>query len=266
MRLKISLISSTGKLPINYNYPLASAIYNLLRFGSEEFATFLHDNGFQLNGKKYKLFTFSLSIKQFRIEKDFFILLNPELELFISSPKIDDFINNFVLGSFEKQEIIIHNNFVNYKFSINQIESLPSLVFSELMKFKILSPLVLSTKVDTVQGVQVHYLRYDDDLNEINRILSQNLRNKYFLLTNQQDTSDDLRLEWDNDYVRRQLKAGKKLSSKITIDNSHTKIDVVGIKALFTLSGNKELIKTGYECGFGEKNSMGFGMVEEIIN
>jgi len=30
----------------------------------------------------------------------------------------------------------------------------------------------------------------------------------------------------------------------------------------FVVKGNKELIKFGYECGFGELNSAGFGMVK----
>jgi CRISPR-associated endoribonuclease Cas6 len=29
--------------------------------------------------------------------------------------------------------------------------------------------------------------------------------------------------------------------------------------------GSAELIEIGYEAGFGEKNSMGFGMVEMIV-
>jgi CRISPR-associated endoribonuclease Cas6 len=164
-------------------------------FGSQEFATYLNDIGFELNRKKYKLFTFCLSLKQFRIEKDIFILLNPDMDLFISSPKIDDFIHNFVIGSFEKQEIIIHNNLANYKFKINQVESFPDPDFKESMKFNMLSPMVFSTKVDTVDGNKTQYLRYDDEHYENNRILTRNLINRYFLLTNQQDTSDDLRLE-----------------------------------------------------------------------
>ncbi|MGQ9648304.1 MAG: CRISPR-associated endoribonuclease Cas6, partial [Thermodesulfobacteriota bacterium] len=32
----------------------------------------------------------------------------------------------------------------------------------------------------------------------------------------------------------------------------------------FTAEGNTDLIKIGYEAGFGENNSAGLGMVEEI--
>jgi CRISPR-associated endoribonuclease Cas6 len=30
------------------------------------------------------------------------------------------------------------------------------------------------------------------------------------------------------------------------------------------VTGSPELIETGYEAGFGEKGSMGFGMIREI--
>jgi CRISPR-associated endoribonuclease Cas6 len=33
---------------------------------------------------------------------------------------------------------------------------------------------------------------------------------------------------------------------------------------VFEASGNKELLKVGYQSGFGERNSMGFGMVKAI--
>ncbi len=276
MRLKILLTALNGKLPVNYNYPLASTIYNLLRFGSKEFSEFLHDIGFTLDSKRFKLFTFAIMLNQFRIEKDIFILDDPDLKLLVSSPLVDEFINNFIIGTFEKQEIYIYKNSVNYKFRINQIESLPDPEFTETMKFGLLSPLVLSTVVDTSEGMKAHYLRYDDEPDEINRILKQNLQNKYSVLasvlgnktnfppgkTNMSPIPGGLKLEWDDQYIQRRLKAGKRISAKVTIDRFNTKIDVIGIRAPFTIAGNRELIKTGYQCGFGEKNSMGFGMAE----
>ena len=48
-------------------------------------------------------------------------------------------------------------------------------------------------------------------------------------------------------------------------------IDYKGIKIRgwfmhFTIQGNSELIRIGYEAGFGENNSAGFGMVEVQTN
>ena len=54
MRIKLKLKSDSSSLTYNYNYPLSVAIYKLLNFGSNEFAAFLHDKGYMLNGKAYK--------------------------------------------------------------------------------------------------------------------------------------------------------------------------------------------------------------------
>jgi len=70
LRIRVLLNSLSSKsLTVNYNYPLSSAIYNLLRLGSSEFSAFLHDIGFPLNDRKYKLFTFAFGtsrLKPFR--------------------------------------------------------------------------------------------------------------------------------------------------------------------------------------------------------
>ncbi|MCX7985269.1 MAG: CRISPR-associated endoribonuclease Cas6, partial [Bacteroidetes bacterium] len=104
--------------------------------------------------------------------------------------------------------------------------------------------------------------RYDDDIKEINRILNQNLINKYTVIYNQRYEGKGVTLSWDLDYAINAFKKNKRLSKKVTIiKNTENKIDVIGIFCPFYIEGDPELIKVGYECGFGEKNSMGFGMV-----
>jgi CRISPR-associated endoribonuclease Cas6 len=44
------------------------------------------------------------------------------------------------------------------------------------------------------------------------------------------------------------------------IDYKGTKIR--GYQAPFTVTGPPELLRIGYACGFGDRNSQGFGMVE----
>ena len=47
-------------LPINYQYEQSAVIYRILSKASEEYADWLHHNGFQLeSGRRFKLFTFS---------------------------------------------------------------------------------------------------------------------------------------------------------------------------------------------------------------
>ncbi|MEW6655068.1 MAG: hypothetical protein AB1394_16590, partial [Bacteroidota bacterium] len=166
MRLKLNLISKKGlsEIPANYNYFLSAAIYKLLRFGSPEFSSFLHDRGFVLNGKPYKLFTFALRFKKIQMEFDKIKLISPEAELFISSPLIENFIQNFVIGTFQVQSIEISNGSIKSSFDIISVESIPPPVFRRINYFRLLSPIVLSSKKVENGKLTQQYFRYYHDL------------------------------------------------------------------------------------------------------
>ena len=79
MRLSFSLkIDTATSIPINYQYPLMSSIFYLLKSASEEYTEFLHNEGYRgLDGKKRKLFTFSKLQLNHKVEirKNYFYLL-----------------------------------------------------------------------------------------------------------------------------------------------------------------------------------------------
>ena len=253
------------RLAINYNYPLSSAIYKLLRFGSKEFAEFLHEIGYKHSSKTYKLFSFALRFDRFKIINQNIKLIEPTVNLVISSPLIDDFIQNFVIGTFEQQRIELFESGVKSIFQIEQVESLPPITFNGRTKFILLSPLILSTKETRNGKLQQQYYRYNSSIEEINRVLNNNLINKYELIENKIYEGNRVKLEWDGNYISRMTEKGKRLTKKVTIQKANTpKIELIGNQLPFTLEGDKKLIKTGYDCGFGEKNSMGFGLAEVV--
>ena len=243
----------------NYNYPLSSSIYNLLQFGSAEFTAFLHDIGYKFDGKTYKLFTFALQFEKYKIEREGIRLLSPNVYLYVSSPLIDEFIKYFMIGTFENQYITIKNSDTSIKMRIKKADTLPNPIFDDKMKFKLMSPFVLSTKKAYQGSLRQYYLR-PGDKDDINRIITSNSHNKFKLLYDKNKYSE-LRLSWDENYLRKH----KRVTKKITIDGEGKyPINVIGMQAPFVLEGDPELIKVGYECGFGEKNSMGFGMASII--
>ncbi len=264
VRLKISLCcAESSLLTLNYFYPLSAAVYNLLRFGSPEFSAFLHDIGYKFNGKSYKLFTFALRFEQFKIYNFSIKLLSPSAYLFISSPLVDDFIQNFVIGTFESQKIEISSNTSKTIFSIIQVESLPGITFNEEMKFNLLSPIILSTKKIYNGKLRQYYLRHNDDIDELNRILNDNLKNKYETVTRNNSGYKKLLFSWNQDYIKKAESKNKRLTKKQTIkEGTPEETEVIGNLIPFTVKGDIDLIKVGYECGFGEKNSLGFGMAE----
>lgn len=261
MRIKLRLdLTNCKSLPFNYNYYFSSLIYKLLGLSSKEFATQLHDEGYKLEGKTYKLFTFALRFESILPHYNYLELLSPRVDFFISSP-IEDFINYLISAILKNRnlKVIIADSEVTAK--IVKIEICKEVIFFNSSYFRLLSPLVLSTKRQINGNLCTYYLRYTDSIEEVNRILNINLKNK-FAVVNNYLPRNTVSLIWDNDYINKRLSENKYLSSKVTIDIQSRAIDVVGMKIPFTLTGDVELIKTGYECGFGEKNSMGFGMAE----
>ena len=163
------------------------------------------------------------------------------------------------------REIEIFAEGVNTKFSIELMEAIPDKEFNKKEKFKLLSPLILSTYKDHNGKPSQYYLRYYDDINLITRVFNQNLFNKYKLIFNKEYEGEPLKFEWDTDFINRRLSQNKRITKKISIPKpKNLIINLIGNVAPFYLTGNPELIKIGYDCGFGQNNSLGFGMAETI--
>jgi len=123
MRLKLQLAAKdTESISLNYNHSLSAAIYDLLKLGSNEFASFLHEIGYKSNSKTYKPFTFALKFEHTILTGNRLQLKSPVAYLYISSPLIEDFIKNFVIGTFEQQTIEIYSKFTRTKFIIARLK------------------------------------------------------------------------------------------------------------------------------------------------
>lgn len=264
MRLQLDIKAvSNNKISVNYNYALSASIYKLLKFGSEEFSAFLHDIGYKNAGKTYKLFAFALRFDKFKIKHDVITLLEPSCRLIISSTLIKEFIQNFVIGSFQEQKIEVVDNSIKTAFNIEKIETLSEPPINSKEKLIMLSPLILSTKVKNNDRLEQYYFRYNDPLSEINRVFNKNLINKYELVHSKEYNGGGVTLKWDENYIRKMEERKKRITKKVTIrKDEHLKIDLIGNQLPFEINGDKELIKVGYDCGFGEKNSLGFGVAE----
>ena len=264
MRLKVKLkCNSNFELPINYNYALSAAIYKLLRFGSENFAEFLHNLGYKNAGKTYKLFSFALRFNKFKIQNQTIHLIEPTASLIITSPLVEDFMQSFIMGTFEQQQIEIISGDFKTVFYVEQIESLPPISFQNKMKFRMLSPMILSTKQQYNGKLKQYYFRYYDSIDEINRVLNINLISKYEIIKNKKYTGAGVKIKWDEKYIKQMETKKKRLTEKVTIRKGELiNIDIIGNQLPFEIEGDTELIKIGYDCGFGEKNSLGFGLVE----
>lgn len=258
MRLKFNLRTNSNYIAANFYYQLSATIYKLLGFGSPEFSKFLHDKGYRLiSGKTYKLFTFSMMFRKVAPVDNKFRFISRDAELYVSSPNVDDFIKNFFVGSVWQSYIRLGSEHHYAHFDIIKTENLPPPEFSSKMKFKLISPMVVSKPVEQNGKISTYFLRPEDE-EEANRILNQNLINKYHIFYNEDLTGKaEVKFRWDWDYINKK----DRVTKKITLDpNGAGANDVIGIVAPFYIEGDPRLIEIGYEAGFGNKNSMGFGM------
>ena len=119
-------------MPLNYNYAVASLIYNTLGNSSIDFAARLHDEGFSAEGRKFKLFTFSrLAAHRSVVKAGRLLLEDPTVSLQISSP-VAEFIEHFVSGLFRSESFEIAGS----RFSLTQAKTLAPPDFAERMSFR----------------------------------------------------------------------------------------------------------------------------------
>jgi CRISPR-associated endoribonuclease Cas6 len=264
MRIELTLSPEKNcAVPINYYYAISAAIYRILSFSSHEYATWLHDKGYMdSSGKPRKLFNFS-SLKispKAKLQND--VLIIPEtsqVTLFISSPLLEDFIQNFVQGVFLDQKIAIGNDKTVGRFHVSKVFVQPKPEFKESMKYHLLSPLLLSTMKEHNGKLSQYYLRPDDA--EVEKTARQNILRKYEVIYKKEFLPTKFIFNLDKNYI--QSKGGSdRISKLITINKGKEAIRVKAFVAPFTLATDKELHELIYECGIGEKNSQGFGMVE----
>lgn len=259
MRIQITLQNEKFvRLPIDHYHLLRGAIFDRLERSDPDYARFIHDEGYTAEAGKphrYKLFTYSA----LRVPKGSRRFAQGKLEIapgyvtwLLSSPK-EDFLRHEVAGLLAKDDSVYVGG---QPFRLIALDGLPDPVFSERMAFTCLTPFVAAVKSDT--HTTPRYLRPSDGaaLSEAVRV---NAVRKYRALHGKDSDRTDMTLTLSQTYLSRDAHGGTK---KITLPGSGGTIDVIGTLAPLTLEGSPELIKIAYECGIGEKNASGMGMLE----
>ena len=248
MRLRVCLDNSTGtRLPINYQEWLTAAVYGLLAASDADYARFLHDDGYaDEDGRRFKLFTFSwLRGTRRTVEGDTLRFAPGPLEWLVASP-VEPFLTNLATGLLAAGMLRVGPA----TLPITQIETLPAPLLTETTAFTCLSPVVAALPLP---DGRTRYLRPSDG-EAFSEAVRRNLLRKHRLLHGKLPDDDRFALAFDPAYLAR-TGGGTKLT---TFKN----IRIVGAFCPFTVSGSVDLMRVGYETGFGEKNAAGFGMVD----
>ena len=249
MRIKILADVGDGiTFPINYNYQLAGVIYRFLAESDPEYASFLHEEGYAAAEKRFKLFTFSQLMAERRRITGATIHFGSTLMWYVSSP-VERFLSHFADTLLTEGRLSIGQH--QLRVSDVTVPRIPR--FQSEMYFRCLSPITMSTKRERDGKQVMHYCLPDDPA--LSELIRQNLIRKHEALHGRAPHDDTLTFTFDKDYIDRR-------QGRVTRLIDYKGIKIRGVLCPFRVSGSIALIQTGYACGFGDKNSAGFGMVE----
>ncbi|MFZ7103601.1 MAG: CRISPR-associated endoribonuclease Cas6 [Peptococcaceae bacterium] len=227
-------------LPIDYNHIVQSMLYHNI---SPELAVLLHDQGFQYGGRKFKLFTFSKIMGEYRFaEAAREIVFSERFSLIVTSPLAEfcQQLGNYMMLQ-EKVRLLKH--FVKVeKLNITTTE-----IDEPRACFTTLSPITIySTFAKPGGGKYTCY--FEPGEKEFVTQLEANLRKKYYLLYEKEAPAIPVCMDFQGRPKRHIIK--------------YKDFMIKGYSGKFTLHGPAELLQLALEAGVGSKNSQGFGCLK----
>lgn len=254
MRIKITIEHlPEQQLPLNYQYLISSWIYKVLHESDADFASWLHEQGYTLNGKSYKHFCFSmLRPKRYHIhsKEKVFELVEGPTDLILSF-NIDKAVKDMVKGLFQNNMIQWTSGSFNLLGMVTQVQLLAAPEFRATMGFRTLTPICIS--VGNEESKHAEYLSPTDE--RYAQAFAKNLVDKA------------------NAYLDTEMYSVAQVQFRLLSEKPKDKLwtikgtEVKGYLFDFELSAPPELIAIGYYGGFGVQNSaLGMGVCEILNN
>lgn len=264
MRFKITIAptSNHAVIPINYQYPLSAVIYKVLAEADAEYATFLHEKGYQVDDglKRFKLFTFSELQAKFRLKGDrMHLLSHPALTVSFHLPEA---AQHFIKGLFMNREIDIADAKSKATFLVEQVEALPALNIAkgtiESVNFDILSMVVCGKKKEN--GDYEFLAPKHEDWKPM---ALHNWKEKCKAAALELSETETAIMDIDP------LLGEKKPASRLIVIKAGTREQTrikgyrgISIKAI----GPSKALQLLYNAGCGVYNSLGYGCLREAVS
>ncbi|WP_048147939.1 CRISPR-associated endoribonuclease Cas6 [Palaeococcus ferrophilus] len=229
------------RIPFNHQHYLQGLIYRRIQRVNPDLSLRLH------RPKVPKLFTYSLFMAERRkLAENKSSLLGYGKGFFYFSTAVPEIAEAFIGGLLQNPEVELWGE----RFTVEEVRALAEPERLSGRKFVTLSPIVVRTMKKTPWGTLTHhYLSPNEPKFYMN--LKKNLMRKFFQLTNR-EPPEDFRIEI--------LQSKPKKFTIKTIGAK--KSEVIGYHLVFRAFGSEDLLRIGYQAGFGINNSIGFGMVK----
>ena len=225
------------ELPKNYNSTLQGFFYKNM---DSELASFLHERGFYLGKRVFKLFVFSKIFGKL-LGKDYEkVYYAPRFRVYFASPRNDIAITTLREFILSRGHLLLGKNRV-------KVLAVKPVILKDLespLKVKAVSPI---TVYKTPPGERKHiYLSPFDD--EFYRLLIENLKKKYNIVYGK---------PFEGEIEIKPVKVSEKDFKKVVFKGTL----IHAWSGVFEINAPKEVINLALEAGLGAKNSAGFGMV-----
>ncbi|MFX0559024.1 CRISPR-associated endoribonuclease Cas6 [Tepidibacillus infernus] len=247
MRFTITLSGSNSHiiLPVHHNALIQSAIYHNL---SPQLSNFLHNSGFIIDNRQFKLFAFSRILGKYKILRhEQKIQFENAIRLIITSP-VHEFVHDIT-------QILLKDGFRigNQLLKVESLDIDIPMVDQDELLIQTLSPVVAYSTMNRPDGRR--YTAYFEPREEdFKTIVIQNLLRKGKILYGEDYPFTETTFKPIGQHKQNVIKYIKKCHETI----------IKGYSGRFILKGDRKILQTAIDVGLGSKNSMGCGLVEII--
>ena len=234
------------RLPSANLHLFQSMLYSLLPF---DMAAKIHDDGFDSEGRKMKLFAMSWPAASARPQFGENTIIFPlPLKLTVSTP-VHELVTGFTAGAMSHDDIRIGNNHL----ICSGIEKHECRIDSETAIIRTLSPVTCYASAEKNGRNYTKYFSPDDE--EFQRGIHFNLLRKFRLLNTDENIQRDMQSK------KFTITPIGHVKERVSMFEKGGLFPIKGWWGKFKLEGSREILQTAIDCGIGTKNSSGWGCI-----
>lgn len=228
-------------LPVQYGHLLQGLIYRQME--NPVLRNYLHDQGFALEKRRFKLFTFSrLMGRAARYNQAAGrLVLTPPLRLVVCSP-IPFILQELGTGFLRQGQVWLGD----VSLTVKEMATAAPRVRQNTLRVRMLSPLVTYSTLDNADGRRYTYY-YSPFEPRFGELIGANLAKKHLLIHGHPAPTDD--------FAIRPVRVEDR-DLKVTY---YKKTVVKGWMGEYELRGSPDLLQVALDAGLGAKNSQGYG-------
>lgn len=229
-------------LPVHYNHHVQAMIYRQIR--QPALRDFLHQHGFALGGRRFKLFTFSRLLGRPRFHRaSQQLIFRPPIHLVICSP-VPVVLQEIANGLLREGRVWV----AGVSLEVREVKVRDNVVRTREVVVRMLSPLVTYSTVPVGTGSYTYY--YSPFEPRFRELVLANLAKKYLLVFGR--PADETGFEIAPERVD---------PADLKIVNYKETV-IKGWMGTYRLTGDPQLLEMALSAGLGAKNSQGFGCCE----